>query len=210
MANPMTFIDKITSSEHSIHQFDLADLKHQKNAKTLCFELNHLHPDDSEKAQPIYKKLFGDTGTFISIAPGFQCDYGFNIHFKGFGLLNYNCVILDTSPVTIGHGCMIGPGSVLSCVGHALDPQQRVEGGLYESEPITLEDRVWLGANVTVLGGVTIGEGSIVGGGSVVTKDIPAGVVAVGNPCRVLREINENDKWDLPEGMSMTPTNSLF
>lgn len=210
MANSMTFIDKITANDPCIHQFDIANLKHQHNAKVLCFELNNLHPDDSDRAQPIYKKLFGQTGTFISIAPGFQCDYGFNIQFKGFGLINYNCVILDTSPVIIGHGCMIGPGSVLSCVGHAIDPHQRVEGGLYDSSPITLEDRVWLGANVTVCGGVTIGEGTIIGAGSVVTKDIPAGVVAVGNPCRVLRDITEEDKWELPEGISIDRTNSIF
>jgi maltose O-acetyltransferase len=103
---------------------------------------------------------------------------------------------------------LIGPGSVLSCVGHAIDPEQRVEGGLYESSPITLEDRVWLGANTTLCSGVTIGEGTIIGAGSVVTKDIPAGVVAVGNPCRVVREITEQDKWHYTEELELnTPNN---
>ncbi|ORT50153.1 transferase [Vibrio sp. qd031] len=205
----MTFIQQITSDKHCIHQFKRENLHHQHNAKKLCFELSRTHPDDQETKQNIYCALFGNVGTFISIESGFRCDYGFNIHFKGFALINFNTVILDTSPVTIGHGVLIGPGSVLSCVGHAIDPEQRVEGGLYESSPITLEDRVWLGANTTLCSGVTIGEGTIIGAGSVVTKDIPAGVVAVGNPCRVVREITEQDKWHYTEELELNTPNNL-
>jgi maltose O-acetyltransferase len=198
----MSFIENITSDKHCIHQFKRENLHHQASAKRLCFELSNTHPDDNDTKQRIYSELFGSIDSFISIEYGFRCDYGFNIHFKGFALINFNAVILDTSPVTVGHGVLIGPGSVLSCVGHALDPKQRVEGGLYESSPITLEDRVWLGANTTVCGGVTIGAGTIIGAGSVVTKDIPAGVVAVGNPCRVLRELTDADRWHYDEEIS--------
>lgn len=111
------------------------------------------------------------------IEPSFHCDYGFNIHTHGLVFLNYNCVILDTSPVHIGADVFIAPGVCLACSGHAINPAQRAED-IGSSAPITIEDRVWIGANVTVCGGVTIGDGSIIGAGSTVTKDIPAGVIA--------------------------------
>ena len=101
-------------------------------------------------------------------------------------------MILDTSPVYIGANVFIAPGVCLACAGHAILPMQRADG-IGTSKPITIKDDVWIGANVTVCGGVTIGNGSIIGAGSVVNKDIPAGVIAVGNPCRVLREITEKD-----------------
>lgn len=111
-------------------------------------------------------------------------------------VINYNCVILETSPIHFGKNVFIGPGTCLSCAGHAVDAEQRAEG-IGNSKPIIIKDDVWLGANCTICGVVTIGEGSIVGAGSVVTKDIPAGVIAAGNPCRVLREIIKDDKWNL-------------
>ena len=106
--------------------------------------------------------------------------------------------MLDTSPIHIGADVFIGPGTCLTCAGHAIDPTERAMG-IGTSKPITLEKGVWLGANCTVCGGVTIGEGSIIGAGSVVTKDIPPGVIAVGNPCKVMRKITEEDKLNLKE-----------
>jgi maltose O-acetyltransferase len=194
----MKFLEKLTSHEYQIHKFDPSVKDHQAKASKLCFELSMTPPGDIESQLNIYQELFGSMAGFVSIKSHFRCDYGFNIHFKGFALINYHCVILDTSPVTIGAGAMIGPGSVLACVNHAIDPQQRNAEGLYDSAPITLEDNVWLGANVTVCGGVTIGEGSIIGAGSVVTRDIPPGVIAVGTPCKVVRQITEQDKWEFP------------
>lgn len=108
-------------------------------------------------------------------------------------VINYNCVILDTSPVHIGAGAFIAPGVCLSCAGHSIDAEQR-STGISTSQPITLEDDVWLGANVVVCGGVTIGKGSVIGAGSVVTRDIPAGVVAAGVPCRPIRSVTPEDK----------------
>lgn len=113
-------------------------------------------------------------------------------------MINYNCVILDTSPVWIGANVFIAPGVCLACSGHAILPMQRADG-IGTSKPITIEDDVWIGANATVCGGVTIGKGSIIGAGSVVNKDIPPGVIAVGNPCRILREITEEDVINLSE-----------
>lgn len=129
--------------------------------------------------------------TFIE--PMFRCDYGFNIHTEGLVFINYNCVMLDTSPIYIGENAFIGPGTCLACAGHAIDAKERGMG-VGTSKPITLEKDVWLGANCTVCGGVTIGQGSVIGAGSVVTKDIPPGVIAVGNPCKVLRPITEDDR----------------
>lgn len=102
--------------------------------------------------------------------------------------MNYNCVILDTSPVHIGKNAFIAPGVCIACAGHGILPAQRAEG-VSTSAPIIIEDDVWIGANATVIGGVTIGEGSIIGAGSVVVRDIPRGVIAVGNPARVLRKL---------------------
>lgn len=168
----------------------------QGKAKELCFEYNQTRPSEREKRAEILKELFGTCSDLTFIEPSFRCDYGFNIHTKGLTVINYNCVMLDTSPIEIGANAFIGPGTCLACAGHAIDPTQRGEG-VGTSKPITLKDNVWLGANCTVCGGVTIGEGSVIGGGSVVTKDIPAGVVAAGNPCRVIREITEEDRMDL-------------
>lgn len=162
------------------------------NAQKLCWEYNQTPPDGEKRAQ-ILQKLLGTCHPLTFIEPAFRCDYGFNIHTHGLAVINYNCVILDTSPVHIGAGAFIAPGVCLACAGHALDPEQRSQG-ISTSKPITLEENVWIGANAVVCGGVTIGKGSVIGAGSVVTKDIPAGVVAAGVPCRVLRPITEADR----------------
>lgn len=168
----------------------------QDNAKTLCWEYNKTAPWEKEKRSEILQKLFGTCHPLTFIEPSFRCDYGFNIHTHGLTVINYNCVILDTSPVSIGANAFIAPGVCIACAGHSIDPVQR-SMGVGTSAPITIEDNVWIGANATICGGVTIGEGSVIGAGSVVTKDIPAGVVAAGNPCRVLRPISEKDKLEV-------------
>ena len=168
----------------------------QQKARKLLKELANLPDDRWERRKEILSDLFGTYHPLAFPGEGFKCDYGFNIHFHGLAVINYNVVMLDTSPIHIGAGAFIAPGVVLACSGHSLDPEQRVQG-IGTSAPITLKDKVWLGANVTVIGGVTIGEGSVIGAGSVVTKDIPAGVVAAGNPCRVIRKITEADRLEL-------------
>lgn len=168
----------------------------QDNAKTLCWEYNKTAPWEKEKRSEILQKLFGTCHPLTFIEPSFRCDYGFNIHTHGLTVINYNCVILDTSPVSIGANAFIAPGVCIACAGHSIDPVQR-SMGVGTSAPITIEDNVWIGANATICGGVTVGEGSVIGAGSVVTKDIPTGVVAAGNPCRVLRPITEKDKLEV-------------
>ncbi len=126
------------------------------DAQRLCWTYNQLPPDQPERRREILKQLFGDCSDLTFIEPAFHCDYGFNIHTYGLTVINYNCVILDTSPVHIGAGAFIAPGVCLACAGHSVDPVQRSEG-IGTSAPITLEDNVWIGANAVVCGGVTIG-----------------------------------------------------
>ena len=166
----------------------------QAKARRLCWKFNNSDPDDPKAQCDILMRLFGTYYSSVYLMPSFRCDFGFNIHFKGFALVNYNCVFLDTSPIRIGRSVLIGPGVVLACAGHPIHPEQRCSSALETSEPITIEDGVWIGANSTVCGGVTIGEGSVIGAGSVVTSDIPKGVIAAGVPCKVLREITEADR----------------
>lgn len=169
-------------------------------AQRLSWEYNQSSPDQKERRQAILQELLGTCHPLTFIEPAFHCDYGFNIHTYGLTVINYNCVILDTSPVHIGAGAFIAPGVCLACSGHSLDPVQRSEG-ISTSGPITLEEDVWIGANAVVCGGVTIGRGSTIGAGSVVTRDIPAGVVAAGVPCRPLRAVTEQDRIS-PECLS--------
>lgn len=194
----MNFEEKMKMNKPYISKYEDMDPTLKTNARNLLWEFNNTKPDDNERRQEILRELFGSCTPMTFIEPTFRCDYGFNIHFSGMAVINYNCVMLDTSPIHVGKNVFIGPGTCISCAGHAVDSKQRAEG-IGDSKPITIKDDVWIGANCTILGGVTIGEGSIVGAGSIVTKDIPAGVIAVGNPCKVLREITIDDKWNLCE-----------
>ncbi|WP_225418475.1 sugar O-acetyltransferase [Lacticaseibacillus daqingensis] len=178
------------------NQFDIPPAL-QRTAKTLCWEYNQTRPDAADERRALLTQLLGTSTAQTFIEPTFHCDYGFNIYSHGLLVMNYNCSVLDTSPVHLGDGVFIAPNVCLACPGHAALADQRAAGIGY-SAPITLEDNVWLGANVVVLGGVTIGAGSIIGAGSVVTRDIPAGVIAVGSPCKVVRPITEADRLTLP------------
>lgn len=169
---------------------DLCDM-----AKLLCFKYNNTSPVEKEERSNILKELLGTYNPLTFIEPTFRCDYGFNIHTYGFCMINYNCTILDTSPVHIGAGCFIAPNVVLACSGHAYLSKQR-QNGIGYSKPIWIEEDVWIGANTTVLGGVHIGSGSIIGANSLVNRDIPDNVIACGVPCRVLRKITEKDKMN--------------
>ena len=164
----------------------------QKETEWLLYDFNQSSPEDVERRTQILKKLFRDDNLTAIIKPPFHCDYGFNIHFDGFSFVNYNCSILDTSPVYLGENLFIAPNVCIACAGHTIHPDDRC---VYNtSKPIRIEKNVWIGANVVILPGVTIGEGCVIGAGSVVTKDIPPFSVAVGNPCRVLRKITDDDR----------------
>ena len=194
----MTIKEKIRSKNGYISKHEAMDPSLKVKAQNLIWEYNNTRPDENKKRIEILKNLFGTCSDLTFIEPTFRCDYGFNIHTHGLTVINYNCVMLDTSPIHIGENAFIGPGTCLTCAGHAIDPVERGMG-IGNSKPITIEKNVWIGANCTVCGGVTIGEGSIIGAGSVVTKNIPPGVIAVGNPCKVMRKITEEDKLNLKE-----------
>lgn len=161
--------------------------------KDLCAKYNQLMPSDTEERTNIIKKLFGKTGEHFWIEQSFWCDYGYNIEIGENFYSNHNLVILDAARVTFGDNCFVAPNCGFYTAGHALDVEQRNQG-LEIAWPITIGNNVWIGGSVSIMPGVTIGDNTVIAGGSVVTKDIPSGVIAAGNPCRILRTITEDDK----------------
>ena len=163
----------------------------------LCRAYNDCMPGETEKLRGLFRQIIPETGEGFTVMQPFRCDYGSNIRIGKNFYANYNLVILDAAQVTFGDNVFVAPNCVFTAAGHAIDETQRNQG-LEIALPITVGNSVWFGANVTVLPGVTIGDNVIIGAGSVVTKDIPSGVIAVGSPCRVLREITEADKRKYP------------
>ncbi|CDE90382.1 MAG: sugar O-acetyltransferase [Clostridia bacterium] len=156
-------------------------------AKKLCNQYNNLCIEDIEKGNEIIKKLFSKTGNEFMIMPNFYCDYGFNIEIGEKFYSNHNLVILDANKVTFGNNVQIGPNCGFYTSGHPIDKETRRK--VEFAKPIVVGNDVWIGGNVCVMPGVTIGDNTIIGAGSVVTKDIPSNVVAVGNPCKIIKEI---------------------
>ena len=162
----------------------------RRRAAEVCFAANRLPPGREEERMELLRPLFGKTGAEFTITPDFHCDYGGNITLGEGFYANYNLVILDCAPVTFGDNVLVGPGCGFYTAIHPLDAVHRATGE-EKAAPITVGSDVWFGGNVTVLPGVTIGDGAVIGAGSVVTRDIPPGVVAAGNPCRVLRPVDQ-------------------
>ena len=163
----------------------------------LCYDFNQCRPSDTKKQKALLEQILGSIkGNSVITAP-FYCDYGFNISIGENFYTNHNVTILDGAKVTFGDNVFIAPNCVFSTSGHAIDSEQRGRG-LEIAWPITVGDNVWIGANVSVLPGVTIGSDTIIGAGSVVNRDIPSGVIAAGNPCKVIRKITEADKQKYP------------
>ena len=166
-------------------------------AKELCRAFNDAPAADIAGRETALRQLLGGIGKGCWIEPPFRCDYGTQITLGDHVYMNYDCIFLDVAPITIGSHVFLGPRVSLFAAGHPLDAGVR-DQELEFGAPITIGSSVWLGGNVTVLAGVTIGDGTVVAAGSVVTKDLPAGVVAAGNPCRVLRAITDADRaaWE--------------
>lgn len=159
--------------------------------KILCKKINEADDYDLDEITKLVGELLGKHKEHFFIEPPFRCDYGYNIEVGEGFYANYNLSVLDCAKVTIGDHVLIGPNVCITTAGHPIHPLSRSK---YEyAFPITIENDVWIGANVVINPGVTIGAGSVIGSGSVVTRDIPAGVVAVGNPCRVLRAITDEE-----------------
>ncbi len=159
----------------------------------MCYEYNQLKPSDLENQRKIIKKLFGKTKENFSIVSPFWCDYGYNIEVGDNFFANHNMIILDGAKVIFGDNVFIAPNCGFYTAGHPIDSERRNEGLEY-AYPIIVGNDVWIGAGVHVMPGVTIGDNVVIGAGSVVVKDIPSNSVAVGNPCKVIRAITEEDK----------------
>lgn len=160
--------------------------------KDICFEYNALRPSQTEQKNKLIKKLFGRTSENFTVLAPFWCDYGYNIEIGNNFFANHNCVILDCAKVKFGDNVFIAPNCGFYTAGHPVDSVRR-NAGLEYAYPITVGDNVWFGGGVQVMPGVTIGSNVVIGGGSVVTHDIPDNVIAVGNPCKILREITEEE-----------------
>lgn len=159
-----------------------------RRAIRLAAEYTATFPQDPDAARPILSDLLGELGEGAEVRPPLFVDYGSYITIGAGTFINYNLTALDVAPITIGKDCQLGPNVQLLTPTHPVEPQPRRDK-LEGAKPIVLEDNVWLGGGVIVLPGVTIGENSVVGAGAVVTKDIPANSIAVGNPARVVRSI---------------------
>ena len=173
--------------------FDDELLKERQYTKELIFDFNSLRPNEISKRNELIKKLLGRTKNTFFIEPPFRCDYGYNIEIGENFYSNYNLIILDCAKVLIGDNVMIGPNVSIYTAGHPVHYEIRNQGYEY-AVPVSIGNNVWIGGNAVINPGVTIGDNSVVGSGSVVTKDIPGNVIAAGNPCKVLRGINEEDK----------------
>lgn len=168
-----------------------------RKGKEKCYRYNQLSPNDRKAQEEILLGLLGAVGKEVMITPPFWCDYGYNITVGDYFYSNHNMVITDGAKVTFGNNVFVAPNCCFTTAEHAIDPELR-KAGVEVAKPITIGNNVWIGAGSTVIAGVEIGDNTVIGVGSVVTKSIPSNVIAVGVPCKILREITEEDKTRYP------------
>lgn len=192
--NPTAQTEKEKMLSGQAYKADDATLtKERLKAREVIFEFNQLAPKQIKQRKSLLKQLFGKTDTQFYIEPPFRCDYGYNIEIGQHFYANFNLVILDCAKVNIGENVFIGPNVAIYTAGHPMHPHLRNQA--YEwAMPISIGHNVWIGGNTIINPGVEIGSNSVIGSGSVVTKNIPDYVFAAGNPCRVIRPITEADK----------------
>lgn len=179
---------KMLAGELYDANYDEDLLKDRYKAKDICQQFNNLKPSDIKGKEKIIKSLFARTGKQITVEQNFWCDYGYNISVGENFYMNHDCVILDGAKVEFGDNVFVAPNCGFYTAGHPLEYEIRNKGLEY-AKPIKIGNNVWIGGNAVVLPGVTIGNNVVIGAGSVVNKDIPANVVAVGNPCKVIKNI---------------------
>ena len=168
-------------------------VQEQSKRMDLLFDINNTRPSNLEKRNLLIKEFFEDAGEGLYIELPFRANWGFNTHWGKNCYANFNLTLVDDNEIFIGDNCMLAPNVVIATAGHPLDPDLRSAYGQF-AMPVVIGNNVWIGANTVVMPGVTIGDNTVIGAGSVVTKDIPSGVVACGNPCRVMRAVGERDK----------------
>lgn len=184
----MTEKEKMLAGEWYDANYNMDLIKEREIAKDKCYDYNNLKPSNYKEREKIIKDLLGRTGKAFIIEQPFMCDYGYNIEVGENFYANHNLVILDGNKVKIGDNVFIAPNCGIYTASHPIDYKKRNEGLEY-AKPIEIGNNVWIGGNSVILPGIKIGDNVVIGAGSVVTKDIPANCVAVGNPCKAIREI---------------------
>lgn len=189
----MTEYEKMHSGE-IYNPSDDAIFEEQLRCLDRLYDFNATRPTEMEKREELLKAMLAEVGENCYIEPPFHSNWGGkNVHLGKNVYFNFNVTLVDDTHIYVGDYTMLGPNVVVATAGHPILPELR-EKALQFNLPVKIGRNCWLGAGVIVLPGVTIGDNTVIGAGSVVTKDIPANVVAVGNPCKVLREINEHDR----------------
>jgi len=165
----------------------------RRNAVRLAKEYNESYEKSQQEREAILRRMMKSVGQNVHLEPEFRCEFGCNITIGDHFWANLDCVMLDCAEIIIGDHVLFGPRVGIYTANHAVDAWERINGACY-AKPVKIGNNVWVGAGVHITPGVTIGDNTIIGAGSVVTKDIPANVIAAGVPCRVIREITEADK----------------
>lgn len=191
----MDGIDIIKSGELYDSSLDLVPSESNKklySSKELLYDFNNSRPTEVKYREDLIRKVFAKVGENCYIEPPFHANWGCNMHVGKNFYANFNLTVVDDADIYIGDSVMIAPNVVIATGTHPICPELREKAYQYNL-PVHIGNRVWIGAGAIILPGVTIGDDSVIGAGSVVTKDVPSGVVAVGNPCRVLRKIDDKD-----------------
>ena len=174
--------------------FDKEIMAEQIDLLDGLWKFNNLKPSEQEERQRYMKEVFAECGDGCYIEPPFHANWGGkHVHFGSGVYANFNLTLVDDGHIYVGDKVMFGPNVTVATANHPIDPELRAKGLQYNKD-VRIGENVWIGAGVIIVPGVTIGKNTVIGAGSVVTKDIPDNVVAVGNPCKVLREVSERDR----------------
>ena len=187
--------EKERMEQGSIYNPNVSELTDEQSIyMEKLWEFNQLRPSEQDKKQKYMKEVFAECGEDCFIELPFRANWGGkNLHFGNCVYANFNFTVVDDGEIFVGDKVMFGPNVTIATANHPIDPSLREEAKQY-NKPVHIGENVWVGAGTVIVPGVTIGKNSVIGAGSVVVKDIPENVVAVGNPCRVLREIGEHDR----------------
>ncbi len=189
----MTQKDKLHTGELYLPMDD-SILQEQLKRLDMIYEYNHTRATEQEKRQALLKEMFAEIGEGCYVEAPFYANMGgAHVHFGKNIYCNFNVTMVDDTHIYVGDCTMFGPGVTVATAGHPIQPELREKGYQYNA-PVHIGRNCWIGAGAIIMPGVTIGDNVVIGAGSVVTKDIPSNVVAVGNPCRVMREVNEHDR----------------
>lgn len=182
---------------HSCELYDPSDediMREQLHCLEKQYDFNATRPLEQEKRQSLMKEMFAELGDGCYIEPPIHSNWGcHNVHFGKNVYANFNLTLVDDTHIYVGDNTLFGPNVTVATAGHPIDPKLRAAGYQYNAS-VRIGKNCWIGAGALILPGVTVGDDVVIGAGSVVTKDIPSGVVALGNPCRVFREIGEHDR----------------